>query len=327
MQVNAIKCHGFGGPLPNQRGAGTQAASALLHFRTLLASVVILCSLAACSTIPFVDAVSENQNGRVKYLVLHYTTTNFDDSLHLLTERTERPVSSHYLVPESGDPSYPGRRLRVYRLVEEDQRAWHAGRSFWRGDTDLNTRSIGIEIVNRSACEAVDPVRAMEDPEAFCEFREYDTEQIDLVIELILDILRRHPSIDPINILAHSDVAPDRKLDPGPTFPWRKLYEHGIGAWYNEDTVQRYLEHFDARPVDLLLLQKALAAYGYDVNESGELDTRTRRALRAFQLHFRPSNWTGQPDVESVAILFALLEEYRPLVLETLITHPISTVS
>lgn len=274
----------------------------------------------------FVDVVSENQSGRVKYLVIHYTTTDFAESLHLLTERTERPVSSHYLVPERGDPSYPHRRVKVYRLVEEDQRAWHAGRSFWRGDTDLNTRSIGIEIVNRSACESVDLASAMEDPEAFCEFREYDDEQIDLVIDLVLDILRRHPSIDPINILAHSDVAPDRKLDPGPTFPWRKLYDRGIGAWYDEDTVQRYLKHFDVRPLDLLLLQKALAVYGYDVDESGELDTRTRLAIRAFQLHFRPSNWSGQPDAETVAILFALLEKYRPNFLKTQTTHPISTL-
>ena len=203
----------------------------------------------------------------------------------------------------------------LYRLVEEDQRAWHAGRSYWRGDTDLNTRSIGIEIVNRSACDAIDPVSAMQDPEAFCEFREYDGEQIDLLIDLVLDIMRRHPSIDPINILAHSDVAPDRKLDPGPTFPWRKLYERGIGAWYDEDTVQNYRKHFEARPVDILLLQKALAAYGYDVDESGELDTRMRLALMAFQLHFRPSNWSGQPDAETAATLFALLEKYRPLIL------------
>ncbi len=86
------------------------------------------------------------------------------------------------------------------------------------------------KVLVESACDAFDPVSAMEDPEVFCEFREYDEEQIDMVIDLVLDIVRRHPRIDPINTLAHSDVAPDRKLDPGPTFPWRRLFEHGLGA-------------------------------------------------------------------------------------------------
>ena len=105
-------------------------------------------------------------------------------------------------------PTYPHHRLKVYRLVDEDQRAWHAGRSYWRGNSNLNNRSIGIEIVNRARCIGDDPELVMEDPATYCEFPRYDEEQIELVIELVLDILRRHPNIDPDDILAHSDIAP-----------------------------------------------------------------------------------------------------------------------
>lgn len=280
--------------------------------RVLLWAVVVPCSLLACTPLRYIEVESLNYNQRVQYIILHYTSQDFGESLRLLTESTSYPVSSHYLVPEKEDASYPKRRLRVYRLVEEEQRAWHAGRGFWRGVTDLNSRSIGIEIVNRSGCEGVDFSIALEDPKTHCQFRKYDNEQIELVIRLIWDILQRHPNIQPQDILAHSDIAIDRKLDPGPTFPWRKLYDHGIGAWYDDDTVQRYLEVFENQPIDLLLMQKALAEYGYDVAETGELDRDTRYAIRSFQLHFRPSDISGQPDVESLAIVFALLEKYEP---------------
>ena len=276
--------------------------------------------MLGCTSLRFVDVGSENQSGRVDYVIVHYTSVDFAESLRLLTQRTERRVSSHYLVPERGDRSYPHRRLKVYRLVDEHRRAWHAGYSYWRGHTDLNSRSIGIEVVNRAECVADNPVLVMEDPKSFCEFPPYDSEQIELVIDLMLDILQRHPNIDPVNILAHSDVAIERKLDPGPAFPWRQLYDRGIGAWYDEESAQKYREHFKNDPIDLRLLQNALAAYGYDVEETGKLDRRTRFAIRAFQMHFRPSDWSGQPDVDTAAILFALLQKYRPKAIERLIT-------
>ena len=160
-------------------------------------------------------------------------------------------------------------------------------------------------------------------PEDRCEFRDFDAEQIDLVIELVLDILERHPRIDPADIVGHSDIAPERRLDPGPKFPWRRLYEHGVGAWYDDDTVDRYRERFEARPPTPAQLQRALRSYGYDVDETGEHDTRTQTVLRAFQLHFRPSDWSGQPDAETAAILFALLEKYRPRALSRLLESPL----
>ena len=287
--------------------------------RASLVSLLGSCALFACTPLRFVDVDSENQSSRINHIVIHLTSVDFAKSLRVLTERTERPVSAHYLVPENGDPTYPRRRLRVYRLVGDDQRAWHAGQSHWRGETALNSSSIGIEIVNRSSCVAEAPDSEAGVPDVRCEFLDYDPEQIDLVIELALDILRRHPGIDPEDIVGHSDIAPDRRLDPGPLFPWRLLYEHGIGAWYDEDTAQRYRERFEAQPPALALLQRGLAAYGYDVDDTGEHDARTQLALRAFQLHFRPSDWSGQPDAETAAIVFALLEKYRPRSLEALL--------
>lgn len=269
---------------------------------------LILFLLAACGPLRFVDVASENHGSRVDHLVIHYTSEDFAESLRLLTQRTDRPVSVHYLVPENGDPSYSRRSLRVYRLVDERRSAWHAGRSYWRGERGLNGSSIGIEIVQRSDC----PVTEELTPRQRCVFLDYDPEQIGLVIELARDILARYPNIDPVDVVGHADIAPDRRVDPGPTFPWRRLYEHGIGAWYDDDTVAGYLTRFETAPPRLAQVQRGLRAYGYDIEDSGEIDARTRVVLRAFQMHFRPSDYSGTPDAETAAILFALLRKYQP---------------
>ena len=128
---------------------------------TILAGLL----LAGCSAVPMVDVPSANQNTRINHLVLHFTSEDFAESLRLLTQKTDRPVSVHYLVPEPGDATYEGSRLRVYRLVEEERRAWHAGVSHWAGADVLNDTSIGIEIVNRSACVDKDPEASHSTPE------------------------------------------------------------------------------------------------------------------------------------------------------------------
>lgn len=275
-------------------------------------------ALAACSSLRFVDVESATQSSRIDHIVIHFTTADFAESMRILSERTERPVSAHYLVPENNDPSYPRERLLVHRLVGEEQRAWHAGQSFWRGVQALNASSIGIEIVNRSTCSGFDVFSDAAMPEDACDFHNFDPEQIDLVIELLVDILERYPRIGPVDIVGHADIAANRRLDPGPTFPWRRLYEHGIGAWYDDATLAGYLERFEASPPDLALVQHALAAYGYDVVATGEYDAQTRAVVRAFQMHFRPSNWSGTADAETAAIAFALLEKYRPEALASL---------
>jgi len=269
--------------------------------------------LAACSSIPMVDVPSANQNTRINHLVLHFTSEDFAESLRLLSQKTDRPVSVHYLVPEPGDPTYKDRRLRVYRLVEEDKRAWHAGTSYWAGADVLNDTSIGIEIVNRSACVNKDPDAEQPTPEdQDCTFLDFPEEQLELVVRLVKDIAARNPDIDPVDVIGHGDIAPGRRVDPGPKFPWKRLYDEGVGAWYDDDTVMKYRQRFKSGLPSAFEVQEALARYGYAVETSGELDAQSRFVLRSFQMHFRPSNYSGLIDAETAAILYALNEKYRP---------------
>lgn len=268
---------------------------------------------AGCSSLGMVDAPSVNHNSRVNYLVLHFTSEHFAESLRLLTQRTDSPVSVHYLVPEPGDATYDRGSLRIHRLVPEDRRAWHAGASFWAGADSLNDTSIGIEIVNRSACIDNDPETETPTPDdQTCTFLEFQAEQLELVILLARDILDRNPDIDPVDVIGHGDIAPARRVDPGPRFPWKCLYEQGIGAWYDDATVMKYRQLFKSDPPELKSIQRALLAYGYDIEATGANDVQTRFVVRAFQMHFRPENTSGRPDGETAAILFALLEKYRP---------------
>jgi N-acetylmuramoyl-L-alanine amidase len=259
-----------------------------------------------------VDAPSVNQSSRIHFLVLHFTSEHFAESMRLLTGQDGSPVSVHYVVPEPGDETYSDKSLRVYRLVLEPLRARHAGVSNWAGAQSLNDTSIGIEIVNRSTCVNEDPGAESQAPEQqICNFLAFPDEQVDLVIRLAKDILARNPDISPVDVIGHGDIAPRRRLDPGPLFPWKRLYDNGIGAWYDEETVAKYRRQFEANPPGTGLVQRALRAYGYDLDETGENDAQTRFSVRAFQMHFRPDDYSGQADVETASILFSLLEKYR----------------
>ena len=133
------------------------------------------------------------------------------------------------------------------------------------------------------------------------------------------EILERHPDVKPTHIIGHSDIAPDRKVDPGPRFPWQRLASLGYGAWYDDATVIRYWEKFRAEPLPIINLQKALAAYGYNIDVTGENDEQTRNVVRAFQLHFQPWQVTREMSRETAAILFALLDKYYPEQLDELL--------
>jgi N-acetylmuramoyl-L-alanine amidase len=275
-----------------------------------LASMVLL---AACSSIPIVDEAARYQNSRINHLVIHFTSEHFERSLELLTGRAESRVSVHYLVPEPGDATYPHSSLRVFRLVPEGRRAWHAGRSYWNGTTSLNNSSIGIEIVNRSACIVEDSGDELPEPEdQHCTFLPFPNEQIELVIRLAREILERNPDIEPENVIGHADIATTRRVDPGPRFPWRRLYENGIGPWPDEETVDRHRRRIELAAPGISRYQAALAAWGYDVETTGEYDMLTRYVVRAFQMRYRPASYDGMVDPETGAILFALLEKYRP---------------
>ncbi len=290
-------------------------------FRTtpFLITFVVVLSIAGCGSTLVHE--SANQNSRVSIIVIHHTAIDFDKSLRTLTEPSSRPVSAHYLIPEPDDRSYRRSQLKVLRLVDEDRRAWHAGTSYWAGKSGLNDQSIGIELVNTSWCHAsatqLDANTGA--PKRFCFFPDFPDGQIALLVELLEEILERHPDIRPTHIVGHSDIAPDRKVDPGPRFPWQRLARLGYGAWYDNATVLKYWERFLADPLPLVNIQRALAAYGYNIEVTGEPDEQTRNVVRAFQLHFRPEEVTREVSVETAAILFALIEKYYPEQLEELL--------
>jgi N-acetylmuramoyl-L-alanine amidase len=251
-------------------------------------SLAALLLLAACASGPRIDATytSENQDSRVQYLVIHFTSEAFEPSLRTLT-RGAGTVSSHYLVRD--DPP------TIYRLVDESQRAWHAGVSSWRGQTQLNAASIGIEIVNRG--EIGGPGSGV--------WEDYPKAQMDVVMELVRDIVKRH-GIRPERVVGHSDIAPQRKVDPGPKFPWKRLADEGLIAWPDPAEVERRLPGFEAALPDALWFQDKLATHGYAVPMSGILDGETQRVIASFQMKYRPTRYDGVPDAETAAMLDVL---------------------
>ncbi|MCW8127762.1 N-acetylmuramoyl-L-alanine amidase [Microbulbifer halophilus] len=260
---------------------------------------------------------SQNASERVRFLVMHFTASDFASSLEVLTQPSSYPVSSHYLVPEHGDSSYPHPDLRVYQLVDESRRAWHAGPGEWEDRTQVNDQSIGIEIVNRGRCHPPVEMVAQKAGEEVCFFPEFDREQIELVIELSRDILARYPEITPTRVVAHADIRPYRKVDPGPRFPWEQLAAAGIGAWYDDDTVNRHLENLRGntssdRESIRLRFARWLADYGYGIDPETATDGDIGLYTRAFQYHFRPWKVDGEVDNQTRAILLALLEKYFP---------------
>ena len=260
-----------------------------------------------------VQSPSGNFNARVNHLIIHFTSENFGESLRILTGSVDRPVSAHYLLPEPGDPTYDQSSLVIYELVPTELRAWHAGVSYWAGKTGLNDQSIGIEIVNESRC--LESIKALANSPAFedrCVFKPFSDEQIELLIRLLQSILEKYPDIRPHTIVGHSDIAPDRKIDPGPLFPWRQLYKAGIGAWYDDQRVETITKALGTLEPSIDLQQRLLGAYGYKIEATGIEDTQSQLAVRAFQMHFRPSDYSGFFDTETLARLISLLERYRP---------------
>jgi len=285
------------------------------------AAMLITIALAATSCgkqDPVVVVESDNQDSRVRVVVIHHTTADFQESFDLLTKNSDRPVSSHYLIPEPDDPSYSNKDLKLYSLVPEEARAWHAGSSYWAGRTALNDMSIGIELVNQTYCyrpeEATDSEEVLNDsedqePARICFYPDFPDSQLEILTDLLEGILERYPEVKPVNIVGHSDIAPQRKIDPGPRFPWQRLYRLGYGAWYDNDTVIGYWEQFRKAIPPVLTLQTALRTYGYGIELSGEHDSQSRNVVRAFQMHFLPWQVTGEFNEDTVAVLYALLDK------------------
>jgi N-acetylmuramoyl-L-alanine amidase len=213
---------------------------------------------------------SPNQEARPEgvtpdILLLHYTGMESGEAALERLCAPEAKVSAHYLIEEDG---------RLFALVPEERRAWHAGQALWEGESDVNSRSIGIELVN---------------PGHEFGYRPFPAAQIATLIRLCQEILERWP-IAPWRVLGHSDVAPLRKEDPGELFPWEQLAHEGIGLWTEE-------EKKDPRPLPLLL-----AALGY-----GYLREEEEAVIRAFQRHWLPGQMTGQADEATKRRAAALL--------------------
>lgn len=216
-------------------------------------------------------------------IILHYTGMESAVAAESWLCDRQSEVSAHYLVHENGS---------VVQMVREADRAWHAGQSSWAGATDVNSLSIGIEIAN--------PGHAFGYPG-------FHEPQIVAVTALCLDICRRH-AIRPERVLAHSDVAPERKIDPGEKFPWDRLARAGVGHFVEpaEPADDIVLEPGDTGP-DVETLQTMLAHYGYGIAITGLYDRKTQAVVSAFQRHFRPLHISGTADSGTIATLRGLL--------------------
>ncbi len=218
----------------------------------------------------------------IDILLLHYTgMTTTAAAMERLCDPVAK-VSSHYVVDEGG---------RITALVPEAQRAWHAGLSSWQGKTDINSRSIGIEIGNVGHDLG---------------YPDFPDAQIDTVIALCRDIIHRH-SIRADRVLAHSDVAPDRKVDPGEKFPWERLHRAGIGLWLAPAPPSTPALGPGDRGDAVRDLQDALRRYGYGIEPTGLYDQATVAVVTAFQRHFRPARVDGCADSSTIGALCELL--------------------
>ncbi|MBI2717532.1 MAG: N-acetylmuramoyl-L-alanine amidase [Rhizobiales bacterium] len=218
-------------------------------------------------------------------IVLHYTGMESAEAAQAWLCDPASGVSCHYLVGEDG---------RITQMVGEEMRAWHAGVSSWEGESDINSRSIGIEIHN---------------PGHTLGYRDFPAAQMESVAALCRDIVARQ-AIAPHRILAHSDVAPSRKIDPGEKFDWRFLHRHGIGHWVEPEAIiaGKVLRPND-RGEEVGALQRRLARYGYRLAVTGTYDAATASVVAAFQRHFRPALVDGMADPSTSLTLKHLLGE------------------
>jgi N-acetylmuramoyl-L-alanine amidase len=230
---------------------------------------------------------NERKDGRnPDIILLHYTgMTSAQEALERLCS-PESKVSSHYFVFEDG---------RIVQSVQESRRAWHAGVSSWHGETDINSSSIGIEIAN---------------PGHDFGYPDFPKRQIAAVIALCRGIIARR-GIGPGRVLAHSDVAPARKQDPGEKFPWRLLHESGVGLWVQPSRLSDRGPRLTVgdESEDVRRVQAALADFGYGIVVDGKFDEMTRDVVTAFQRRFRPARIDGIADLSTLRTLHKLLEK------------------
>jgi N-acetylmuramoyl-L-alanine amidase len=236
------------------------------------------------------DAPSPNFDNRrapPDMLVLHYTGMQTGEAALARLRDPDARVSAHYLVDEDGS---------ILRLVDEGRRAWHAGQGAWQGETDCNAASIGIEIVN---------------PGHEFGYRDFPEVQVDAVVSLISDIRTRW-TIPDARIIGHSDMAPERKQDPGERFPWKRLAGLGHGLWFEPAHERIAALGAALGPGDeglgVIVLRAGLHRLGYALQPGGDYDDATRLTVEAFQRHWRPGQVDGVADGETRATLMGVLQ-------------------
>lgn len=217
-------------------------------------------------------------------LLMHYTGMESAQAALDILCSDQSNVSCHYLVDEDG---------AIIQMVRESERAWHAGQSHWAGQDDINSCSIGIEIVNEGHAPQLSP---------------FPEQQVVAVTKLAKDIVKRH-SILPHNVIGHSDIAPARKKDPGEKFPWARLHKSGIGHFVvpvpvGDDKGFALGDRGDA----IAEAQNLFAQYGYLIGTSGHYDEETVHVITAFQRHFRPERVDGRLDNSTLQTLVKLID-------------------
>jgi N-acetylmuramoyl-L-alanine amidase len=214
----------------------------------------------------------------LRYIVLHYTgMPTRDEALQRLCDPAAK-VSAHYLIDEDGT---------LFHLVDDQKRAWHAGVSSWNGIKDMNSASIGIELVNPGHAHG---------------YRHFPDPQIAALITQLKELVARH-GLDPrASLLAHADIAPTRKEDPGEFFPWHALHKEGFGRW-------PLTAESDYAPIRENEEKELLQKLGYECSNSNVYDPATRAAILAFQRRYEPDNMTGTPERETIARMRALLRQ------------------
>ena len=228
---------------------------------------------------------NQRKNSKIDMLVLHYTAMegSCEDACAWLCNELSQ-VSSHYVVDRDGT---------IFSLVDDSYRAWHAGVSFWNGSTDINSRSIGIEIHNLGKEE------------------DFPKKQIGSLCELINYLIDRH-NISRHNILGHSDVAPERKKDPGNLFPWIDLYAQGIGIWSNKKIEDnKSITNIVDKSKIIKKIQNYLKAIGYNINVNSVYDNQTKIIIEAFQRHWRPKKIDGCLDLETQVLLHDVFSQFK----------------
>lgn len=231
----------------------------------------------------------ERKNGRtIDMLIIHYTGMESGQAAQDWLCNVESQVSCHYIVHEDGS---------VVQMVREADRAWHAGKSAWQGEEDTNSCSIGIEIVNGGHDYGMP---------------DFPAEQMISVVKLSQSIVGRN-AIPEHRVLAHSDVAPVRKLDPGEKFSWKLLAQSGVGHWTEPAPIaggRYFCEGESGQPIEAL--QAMLSLYGYKVEVNGIFDAQTKGVVEAFQRHFRQARIDGVADSSTIETLHHLLKSLDP---------------